>query len=640
MSYKQFLVYVHDIVVCGLAIIVALCLRVGVEVAFTRYDALENGLIVSGLAALLLPMFSLNRGSWRYASIRDLLSILKATTTLIVAYFIVRTLFDTENEVPRSLYFLAWMTILVFLSGGRVVYRLYKEYYAPTFRNRATGLDQPEPVLLLGFTDLTEQFIRSNRRQKTPLYEVAGIIAVDAQSVGRHIHGVSVLGDIGQTSKVLQELLRRGVSVKRIVVGDDQTSPDDLSHLAEAAAQQGVGIARLADGIDEREGRGVPELMPFRIENLLGRNAREVIDSDTLASINGKRILVTGGGGSIGLELCRIIARMGPQRLIIVDNSELNIHVAERDLRAKFPKLDFEACFCDIRNREAVFRVVERYRPEIVIHAAAMKHVEILQRNPTEGASTNVAGAINVADAASKYRADAAVLISTDKAVRPTSVLGKTKRVAEFYFQHLDGQAKKTRFLIVRFGNVLGTTGSVVPIFWDQIAKGGPVTVTDPDVTRFFMAPVEAAQLVLKTIAHGLAQPDSRGAVFVLNMGTSVKIVDLARKLIVLAGRQPYRDVDIVFTGLKPGEKLHEELVDENESERLTLDGAIIVVEPNHAKAPSAARLFADLGEAIATGEDDATIDALNTVLGGFMGEPGDRKSAEIIAIRKEKKNS
>jgi O-antigen biosynthesis protein WbqV len=355
-----------------------------------------------------------------------------------------------------------------------------------------------------------------------------------------------------------------------------------LGEIVELATAANLKVMRLPDQASATMLTSDQLLEPKEIElgDLLGRPEIETDMHGVASMINGRRVLVTGGGGSIGSELCRQIAMLGPKMLIITDNSEFLLYNLDTELRDRHPNLAIVTRILDVRDRGRVNQVFEDHRPEAVFHAAALKHVPLVEENPLEALKTNLLGTRNVADAALATNAASFVMISTDKAVNPTNVMGATKRSAESYCQALDVSSENTRFKTVRFGNVLGSNGSVVPRFKEQIAAGGPVTVTHPDIIRFFMTIPEAVRLVLNASSHALHRKAERGKIMVLDMGKPVRILHLAERMIQLAGFKPHTDIEIVFTGLRPGEKLYEELFDKSEVREETPHDGYFVASP------------------------------------------------------------
>jgi O-antigen biosynthesis protein WbqV len=515
------------------------------------------------------------RGVWRYVSTVDLLNIAKAVTVAIVVFVPLIFTLNRLDAVPRSVPFIQWCLLIVALGGPRFAYRLLRDH--PLWP-RSTGAPTV-PVLLLGAGNAAEQFIRASRADPHVPFRVVGVLDDAAQFHGRQIHGARVLGRVDELAATVARLARQDICVQRVILTDPALIEGETKRrLLEQASELGLSVARLprlTELQDAAEDSPI-QLQQVTLEDLLGRPqfAHRQTALDQL--IGGRRVLITGAGGTIGSELARQIAASRPDQVILVDSSEFNLYAIDLELRERHPGVSLRPMLCDIRDRDRVMAIFAAEQPDLVFHAAALKHVPMVEMNPSEGVLTNVVGTRNVADAAAKYGALAMVQVSTDKAVKPTSVMGACKRLAEFYCQALDLQGSSAgrgaRFMTVRFGNVLGSSGSVVPLFQRQLARGGPLTVTHPEIRRYFMSVQEAVALVLQASAHGLEETEARGQIFVLDMGKPARIVDVARQVIRLAGKRPEIDVKIEFTGLRPGEKLYEELFDDGEDR---LDGGL-----------------------------------------------------------------
>jgi FlaA1/EpsC-like NDP-sugar epimerase len=562
---KAIVAFAHDTVVAAVSVGAALYLRLGDAIfALDQVVILTMTLCFVPLAAVTFHCFGMYRGVWRYASTIDLLNIAKAVTTAILIFLPLIFTLNRLDAVPRSVPFIQWCLLIVALGGPRFAYRLLRDH---PFWPRTAGAPSV-PVLLLGAGDAAEQFIRASRADPHVPFRVVGVLDDAAQFQGRQIHGTRVLGRFDDLPAIVARLAHQGVCVQRVILADPTVIGDATRRrLFEQAGELGLSVARLprlAELQDAAEDSPI-RLHQVTLEDLLGRPqfAHEQTALDQL--IGGRRVLITGAGGTIGSELTRQIAALRPCQLTVLDSSEFNLYAIDLELRERYPTVPFRPMLCDIRDRDRVMGIFVAERPELVFHAAALKHVPMVEMNPSEGILTNVVGTRNVADAAAEYGALAMVQVSTDKAVKPTSVMGASKRLAEFYCQALDLEGGGARFMTVRFGNVLGSSGSVVPLFQRQLARGGPLTVTHPEIRRYFMSVQEAVALVLQASAHGLEETEARGQIFVLDMGRPAKIVDVARQMIRLAGMRPDIDVKIEFTGLRPGEKLYEELFDEGE---------------------------------------------------------------------------
>jgi O-antigen biosynthesis protein WbqV len=450
-----------------------------------------------------------------------------------------------------------------------------------------------------------------------------------------------VLGRLDDLTQVIQSLAARGTPVQRLVITDPATLDGATKQgLIEQAERLGLSAARLPRPTELRDASEEAEIrpQPIALEDLLGRPQFARDRAAVRQLIDGRRVLITGAGGTIGSELSRQIAALSPGELILLDSSEYHLYAIDLELRERYPERHCRPVLCSIRERDRVMAVFAAERPELVFHAAALKHVPMVEMNPGEGVLTNVVGTRNVADAAAQYGALAMVQVSTDKAVKPTNVMGASKRLAEFYCQSLDldgGRGgRAARFMTVRFGNVLGSSGSVVPLFQRQLDRGGPLTVTHPDIERYFMTVREAVELVLQATAHGLEHSEARGQIFVLDMGKPAKIADVARQMIRLAGLRPDVDVGLEFTGLRPGEKLYEELFDDNE-ERLgaAVDG-ILVAASKSITLEVLQRVFDELAAASRSQDHDTVLRLLAHVVPSYQGRPEPSVAAETAPQR------
>jgi len=516
-----------------------------------------------------LPVFGAfkqYRGWWRYVSIADLLQIVRASlvsTLIIVAvWFVVilhvpwvRRILPTGIAAVSQGVFMADLFGTVLLPAGlRMITRLYHEEYRTTQNRRLTRF------LIVGAGNAGEGLLREIHRMPVTQYDVLGFIDDDPAKQGMNIHGIPVLGTVAQLPRICKER-----NIEEIAIAMPSATREQLRRVIQVCEGAQVRFRTVPSITDIASGKlRVSEIRDVDINDLLGREVVQ-LDLDRIeAFARDKIILITGAGGSIGSEMCRQICHFGPELLLLVEQAENPLFYVEQELGRRFPNVRTHALICDITDRARIDAIFEQHRPQVVIHAAAHKHVPLMETNPGEALKNNVLGTQTVADAADTYHATHFVMISTDKAVNPTSIMGSSKRIAEMYIQDL-GKTSRTQFITVRFGNVLGSEGSVVPIFKRQIAEGGPVTVTHPDMKRYFMTIPEASQLVLQAASMGQG-----GEIFVLDMGEPVRIVDLAKELITLSGFRPGDDIEIVFTGLRPGEKLFEELRIEGEDMQRT----------------------------------------------------------------------
>ncbi|HYG89107.1 MAG TPA: nucleoside-diphosphate sugar epimerase/dehydratase [Azospirillum sp.] len=627
-SPRALLVFLHDLVMTGVAFVVALYLRVGMQAFGEFAEGLTLGApIMVAIAGVVFMQCGLYRGIWRYASIPDLVQILRAVTISVLTFVLVMFLLTRLNDLPRSLPPILWLVLIVLLGGPRFAYRLLKDRRL-AWRD-VSGVPQI-PVLLLGVGDAAELFIRSLGHGATA-YRVVGILDDKNRRVGQSVRGVPVLGGTDDLRNVVETLDRKGERPQRLILtkGQNEMRGADVGVLLDEAVALGLTLARLPALTEFKSAldSGKIEVRPIAIEDLLGR-PQAVLDRAAIGGlIAGRRVLVTGAGGTIGSELVRQIAALEPSDLVLVDAGEYNLYAIDMEIRERFPDLAVHPVLADVRDRERVFRLFQAHQPSMVFHAAALKHVPLVEGNPAEGALTNVVGTRNVADAARASGCLAMVMISTDKAIRPTSVMGATKRFAECYCQALDllpardGAEAPTRFMTVRFGNVLGSSGSVVPLFQRQLAQGGPLTVTHPDMRRYFMTVREAVELVLQASAHGAAHADERGKILVLDMGEPVKIVDLARQMIRLAGYQPEQDIKIEFTGLRPGEKLFEEILSAAEAPTRTEADGVFLASPRVIDYALVNRALGELETAARGGDVDRVLTIVANIVPDFRAE-------------------
>lgn len=521
------------------------------------------GFLAAAAAAFLV--FAPYRSSWRYASIPDMLTIIRGSVAAVAIYTIGAFLLTRGQNVPRSVPILTLFYMVAALAGARLVYRIAMERIR---RQAVAAADRDRDariVLLCGLSDRAESFIRAARRSQA--FSIAGIIDDSQINLGRTIQGVRVLGNLESLDRILAKLAADGRVVGELVVTEVSPSRQRLAHIVGRGNANSIKVSRLPSFVETSELSSDQLLQPKLIElgDLLDRPEVKADLEGMARLVSNKVVLATGAAGSIGSELCRQIARFGPSRLVIVDNSEFMLYRCDTELRDSHPGLDIVSRIVDVRDARRVAAIFAEFKPDLVFHAAALKHVPLMEENPLEAVKTNLLGTRNVADAALANGASTFVMISTDKAVNPTNIMGATKRAAEAYCQALDVQSNTTRYKTVRFGNVLGSNGSVVPRFREQIAAGGPVTVTHPHIVRYFMTIPEAVRLVLHASAHALARKTPRGKIMVLDMGKPVRILDMAERMIQLAGFRPHVDIEITFTGLRPGEKLFEELFDPSE---------------------------------------------------------------------------
>lgn len=487
-------------------------------------------------------------GWWRYVGLRDLLAMARTAALGTLVCLLVVYLVMGIKGFPRSVYLLDFISTVALLGAARVGARLLREFLA----NRGLERDSSplKRLLIVGAGDTGEMLLREIDKNRNLTYQAVALLDDDGRKHGLRIHGVPVLGPVSDARGVCERL-----RVDEIIIAAPSATRQELRAILEKIQATGIKPKILPAVESVLHGKvSLGEVREVAIEDLLGRKEVQLDGHAIAAYVRGKTVLVTGAGGSIGSEICRQVCRFEPKRLILLEQAENPLFFIEGELRRERGGVELVPVVADVCDEVRVDQVFAQHRPDVVLHAAAHKHVPLMEANPGEAVRNNVLGTRNVARSADKHKAAGFVMISTDKAINPTSVMGTTKRLAELYVQAMAAHSA-TQFISVRFGNVLGSNGSVVPIFREQIRKGGPVTVTHPEMTRYFMTIPEATQLVLQAASTG-----ESGQVFVLDMGEPVRIVDLARDMIRLSGFTPGEDIEIVFSGMRPGEKLFEEL--------------------------------------------------------------------------------
>jgi FlaA1/EpsC-like NDP-sugar epimerase len=613
--------YLHDVTMAAVSFLLALYLRLGGELFVWPRDVVLNGLVIfTVVAATVFLWMRLHRIIWRYASVGDLGRIVQAAVLTVVLFVACQFVYNRLADFPRSFLVIEIIVLTALLAGPRFLYRLLNDGELATLLER--NARARVPVLLVGAGDGADLFIREMSRGRDAPYRVVGIIDDRGGRVGRNIRGVPVLGDLGALTSATELLRRQQRAPRRIVITRAQIDGAVVREICATADTLGLSVARMPrlTAFDRAEvGMAALAPRPIDVEDVLGRSQALLDIAPVRELITGQKVLITGAGGTIGGELARQVAGLEPAELSLLDASEYLLYQIDLEIGESHPDLSRRAILGDVRDRARVEQVLEDFSPDIVLHAAALKHVPLVEANPIDGILTNAIGTRNVAEASARSGVGAMVLISTDKAVDPSNVMGATKRLAEAYCQALDidgHDSGATRFIAVRFGNVLGSTGSVIPLFQRQIAHGGPVTVTDPKMTRFFMTVREAVSLVLQSAAMG--GHINAGGICVLDMGEPVRILDLAQQMIRLSGLAPETDIEIVFTGARPGEKLHEQLFHADEFLVETEIPMVRRASPRTVDLAVLRRGLDDL-ETHATGRDtDATMRSLKQLVPEF----------------------
>jgi FlaA1/EpsC-like NDP-sugar epimerase len=626
---RMWLILIHDLLATAAAVVASF---------FIRFE--EAGLAERWqLLAVLLPPFTLYSGfiygfsglykaKWRFTSLPDLFNIVRAATVLAATLLALDYVFVAPN-VYGTFFFgkitivLYWLLQIAFLSGPRIAYRYFR--YTRTLQHARAG--ESTPILVVGRTADVEVLLRAIESGAVRKIRPVGILSPSLADRGQAIRGISVLGGPDDLESVVTELSKRGIDVARLVLTPSALAPEAKPEaILMRARRLGLATNRLPS-LDE--GGEALRLAPVNVEDLLLRPKVKIDYRRLEGFVRNKSIIVTGGGGSIGAEICDRIVTFGAGRVLVIENSEPALHAVLEMLETKSSKAKIEGRLADVRDRARVFRLMNSFRPDIVFHAAALKHVPLLEQNWEEGVKTNVFGTVNVADAAVAAGAAAMVVISTDKAIEPVSVLGASKRFAEMYCQALDNEfarrsgahQRAMRLIAVRFGNVLASNGSVVPKFKAQIEAGGPLTVTHPEMVRYFMTIREACDLVVTAASHALEAGQMGVAVYVLNMGQPVRIVDLAERMIRLSGLEPGRDIDITFTGIRPGERLQEILFAREEpTAPIGIEG-IVAAKPVSPSLEAMRGWLAALEQGLAREDRSVIFGVLHDAVPDFGGE-------------------
>lgn len=568
----RLLLVLGDALIIGLSLYLALFIRFEGNIPSAIFANL--GILIPITLVIKLPLFyllRLYRMNLAYVSFAELLDVFKAVTLGSIALGAAFFLWKSPTMIlPRSVLMLDYLITLFLIGGFRSSKRIYQGWHGSFFR-------EGRRVLIVGAGNAGEQIVRAMLQEKRSQYFPVGFVDDDPAKQGTAIHGVRVLGTRQEIPKIVQQQ-----AIEELLIAMPSVSSKVIRETVALGRQAGLKEIKVLPGFHELvTGRvGLTDIRDVQLEDLLGREPVQIDVREIETSLKDRVILVTGAAGSIGSELCRQIAKFHPKALCALDRDESGLFYLESELRQNFPTMELKVLIADIQDKPKIDRVCEQVRPQLIFHAAAYKHVPLMEAHPDEAVKNNIFGTITVAEAAQRSGCEKFVLISTDKAVNPSSVMGATKRVAEMTLQSMNSQGN-TKFISVRFGNVLGSRGSVIPIFQEQIKRGGPVTVTHAEMRRYFMVTSEAVLLVLQAGAFGQG-----GEVFVLDMGDPVRIVDLAREMIRLSGYEPDKDIPIVFTGPRPGEKLFEELLTAEEGTVATKYDKIFIARTSHPIAP------------------------------------------------------
>jgi FlaA1/EpsC-like NDP-sugar epimerase len=635
LTLRNFLIATHDAIATTLALLASFYLRFDGEWFDERLPLLLRILPwFVAFSVVVCYACKLTTTKWRFISLPDALNILRVSSVLTLALLVLDYIFVSPHFhgtffLGRIALVLYWFLQVFFLSALRFGYR----YFRYTRTRHHARAENASSTLLIGRAADAEIVLRGIENGAVKRLWPVGVLSPSSSDQGQLIRNIPVLGGVDDIEAVIRDFATREKPITRVVMTPSAFEPE--AH-PESVLMRARRLGLIVSRMPSLESGDAPRLTTVAVEDLLLRSSEKIDYARLEALVKNKAVIVTGGGGSIGSEICERVATFGAARLLVVENSEPALYAVTEALAAREHGVVIEGRIADIRDRERILRLMNEFKPDIVFHAAALKHVPILERDWSEGVKTNIFGSVNVADAALAAGAEAMVMISTDKAIEPVSMLGLTKRFAEMYCQALDhdlafrgGGKPRMRLISVRFGNVLASNGSVVPKFKAQIEAGGPVTVTHPDMVRYFMTIREACDLVLTAATHALtpARPDV--SVYVLNMGQPVKIVELAERMIRLSGLEPGHDIEIVFSGMRPGERLNEILF---ASEEPAVDigvAGIMAAKPNEPPMQALRRWVAALEQAIGN-DDRATIKA---VLKDAVPEFGPITPAEIPTV-------
>jgi FlaA1/EpsC-like NDP-sugar epimerase len=566
INRERLVLMFFDVLIINLTIWLSFMIRFEGRIPVSyRNQWLYFAVLINPIRITSFYLFGLYNSLWGYSSLPEMIQIIKAVTVSSLLIILTDRVILTPT-IPLSVHYISLMINILLIGGSRFAIRLRQEILS----NIDNQKKKKRRVLVIGAGQAGALIIREMQQQPIPYLPVA-ILDDNYRKLRHYLHGVPVVGEVAALPNAVKEY-----DIDEILVAIPSASKERLREIVAIAQESGLPV-RIIPGLlatsDERI--TMDKVREVQIEDLLGRKPVKLQLEEIAGYLKGERVLVTGAGGSIGSELCRQVARFEPESLLLLGRGENSIYEIDRELNESYPSLHKIPIIADIRDRARLTQIFSEYRPTVVFHAAAHKHVPLMESAPDEAVKNNVFGTKNVAELADAYGVKRFVMISTDKAVNPTSVMGATKRVAEMVIQML-AEKSKTKFCAVRFGNVLGSRGSVIPLFKHQIAKGGPITVTHPEMVRYFMTIPEAVSLVIQAGAMG-----EKGELFILDMGEPVKIVDLARDLIRLSGLVPEKDIQIEFCGVRPGEKLYEEILTAEEGANTTRHERIYVGKPD-----------------------------------------------------------
>lgn len=606
-SYKNTIVFLIDLSIIVFVSFFGIYLRVGMDFIDRPY-LINQSLNFTIITAFIFWMCNIYRGIWRYFNFNYIVEIIKASSISILLFLFASFIDSRLGNFPRSVIIINWLLLIIFISLPRILFRIWNDgTFIYLLKPKTTN---PTPILIAGICPAVEHFIRELNRLKDGSYKVIGVLDEKA-NVGRLINNIPILGTIDELDKVYTSLQHKNLTPTRLLISSEIYLGGKLQNIIKLAEKLSLPISRIPKLTElSHNPHNILPIQPIAIEDLLKRPQRPIDKELITKLIQHKTIIITGAGGSIGSEITRQVASLNPKKIILLDNSEFLLFEIEQECVNSFPKLDKKTILADIRDRKLLLKIFKEIKPDIVFHAAALKHVPLLEQHKIEAIETNILGTKNIIDAAISTKCKRVVMISSDKAVKPSSFMGASKRVAEQYCQSIS--SKNTQISIVRFGNVLGSNGSVVPIFEKQIAKGGPITVTDLEATRYFMTIKEAVGLVIQAAAFNQG---TSSKIYVLDMGEPIKIADLATQMVMLAGLKPNIDIKIDVIGLRPGEKLHEILVTEHESLTPTNHESIFVCNPKSQSFSTINKAIEVLINACKSRDEKISIKTINKII-------------------------
>jgi len=548
-SAKKIVAFLYDSLVATAAFQGAIYLRIGSDQTFSPQDNVTYLIMICLFQSVTFYLLGFYKGIWRYSSTYDLIRIIKGASVGVFGSLIILFMYNRLIDLPRTIFIIDWLLLIVLLGGGRLGYRMVRD--SVSFKSQSSTKKR---VLIIGAGNAGERTFREIRSQPNMNIKVVGFIDDDHQLLRRNIHGCPVLGKINEIESISKEL-----DIDQIFVAIPSASGEEIKRIYELSKDLGTPVKILPKTSDILDTNiQLSQFRDIEVNDILGRKEVQ-LDEDSIKNlVTNKVILISGAGGSIGSEITRQVSVYSPKRIILVDNNELNLYRIEKELRNTRTDLTFSIYMVDVKDEESLKNVFLE-KPQVVFHAAAYKHVPLVESNPYAAVQTNVLGTKTISKISSEMLVEKFVLVSSDKAVNPTNIMGATKRISELICLAQQEKSERTKFITVRFGNVLGSSGSVIPLFKEQIKSGGPITITHPEIKRYFMSIPEASQLVLQSAAIG-----SGGEIFVLNMGEPIFILEMAKQMISLSGFTE-NEIGIEFIGLRPGEKMFEELLLESE---------------------------------------------------------------------------